>query len=177
MKLVFLLIFTLLFVNNSNSLIDYEKLKNFKILSIANDTIKFRSILKKNTMIIFYNNYSCADCLKNLISSSKTTYKNQFNIVMIIRSDENIVSRKIDLTRVNNKFKIKKILFDCNKGIDSWPPKNLEGGLFGFFKIEKTPAVLMCINFNKIHYFSYEKLSSNNFLIENLINNSDEQNP
>ncbi|MCX7880557.1 MAG: hypothetical protein N2517_07835, partial [Ignavibacteria bacterium] len=50
-----------------------------------------------------------------------------------------------------------KIFFDVHAEKDPWPPYNLKDGIFGKYKISKTPAYFICTN-DTIIFVPYEKI-------------------
>jgi len=118
-------------------------IKNFSVEKINGEILNIGKF-KNNLIIICINNYYCKDCLK-IIQKLKSKYRS-FKLIFLIRVSKNEFAQKAKAKDYVEKELKKynmvnpKIFFDIHSGEDPWPPKNLRGGIFGKYQIEKTPA-------------------------------------
>ncbi|GEM_PF-5421756 len=142
-----------------------SEFSSFEVIKITKDTISFEELLKESSLIIFYNNYSCFDCVKKIISSMK---KEKIDSISIIsRTGNSTINRREMLSFISKKINVKSVFFDSHDSIDDWPPVDVKGGLFGFFNIVKTPAILLNVDSN-VRFYSFKELEKFHFSLTKL---------
>lgn len=98
----------------------------------------------KNLLIICFHHYNCIECFR-IVDLLKSKYK-KYSFAFLIRASKNDypIKQKMIYDLKNSIKKFYKgnfnIYFDMHFKEDPWPPVNLNDGLFGKYKISKTPA-------------------------------------
>jgi hypothetical protein len=103
-----------------------------------------QNLLKENTpsAIVFYSNYSCHDCFYDVKDAIEEI--DNVNKVVLIRCNNSILQRREMMQGTQKIFGSKwRIFFDIHESEDIWPPNNLKEGLFGYYNVSKTPAVIL----------------------------------
>ncbi len=121
---------------------------------------------KEINFVIFYGPYSCYNCFRTLETSISKFNLNGYltKVIVLIRSGNSTISKRRDMGDAKRIFKKpKNYYFDIHEGIsDTWPPKYLEGGLFGKFNVDITPALLILHSDYPYEFFSYNELFDTN---------------
>ncbi len=114
----------------------------------------------KPLIIVFFSTYTCINCNYELNSTlDKLLKKISFKVIVLSRLSEafNIIDAYKEKKLIKTYYPKFDVYFDIHNSDDSWPPKNLQGGLFQFYKVEKFPAILI-VKSNFIKYLPYEFL-------------------
>lgn len=137
--------------------IDYESLK-----IIPDSGIRF---------VIFFNEYSCHDCFPIVCQAIKQLQDKyqQISVFVVARSQQSKYTRIKTLRKIMGFFSnSSNIFFDQTPDVpDPWPPINVNGGLFSYYEVSKTPSVLIISNKQEV-FFQYENLFDKNNLPEEL---------
>ncbi|QLH52977.1 MAG: hypothetical protein CH6_0491 [Candidatus Kapaibacterium sp.] len=114
-----------------------------------------------NYIIICFHYYNCVNCFK-IISRLKERYPS-YEICVLARVSKNNYNNKIRM-----KYDVKKILgplvydkfkiyFDVHNDEDPWPPINLKDGIFGKYRISKTPSYFILTK-DTLIFVPYEQI-------------------
>ncbi len=130
-------------------------------VTLRGDTITLRGNAGE-TFVVLYNGYSCRDCFTYLDKSLHNLRVADSNIqyIVLARVGSSPLTRRTTLADITNLMPEKpSVIFEsANPGVeDPWPPTNLQGGVFGRFKITKTPAVVV-VQWDTIIHISYDSL-------------------
>ncbi|NLO18460.1 MAG: hypothetical protein GX121_01035 [Ignavibacteria bacterium] len=139
----------------------YNSVTKIDVLNTTFDTVNvFQS--DGIQFLILINSYCCHDCFVHLEKSILEQKKNEYKIKIISRCPNDIVVMKNNLVKLKRLFNCKEFYFDIHEEQDAIPPTNSKEGLFGYFKVVQTPALIV---FSKekqqLDFFSYRDLFSN----------------
>jgi len=118
-------------------------------LGVRGDTVSLTSPTRGGkTAVIFYNSYSCKDCFGELLDALKRRRGSDSIVryVVLIRAENNVLARRQQITAVRAILPgVEEFYFDRKEGGDDdpWPPVGIEDGLFGYFNVSVTPALLL----------------------------------
>jgi hypothetical protein len=156
-------------------------LENFDVINLQRDTLPIISDLSKTQLIILANRNTCKDCYRPM--NSPSDYLNQklangdIKITFLCRVENNIAARKDILNELRllmpnlvNSFNVFYDLYTDPYKLS----KVAESGVFGLFKVNLTPAVILYRPKKSILYFDYTNLyaylkQSKEFSIEDMI--------
>lgn len=164
-NIIFSLVYLLLSWNISISQNQIQLLDIYgKIINLEQKT------LKKSTILLFYSDYNCINCI-NVLKGSLVRLGDSLNIKVLIISRLPTKFDELDAVhtynRIKKRFDSDEIYFDIHQSIDTWPPTNIEDGLFGKYKLNKFPAVLVIYNTKEI-LLTYDELFPDNYTIVTL---------
>jgi len=117
--------------------------------------------------IIFYNTYNCFECMVKL-NKSLIKYKEKYpqeEIVVLVRSQQDVLTKKIFKRDIGKMYPKVAVEFEYIEKDDPWPPVNLQGGLFGKYKVTITPTVLIIKESSK-RFIPYKELSDYGFQLD-----------
>ncbi|MEI6091856.1 MAG: hypothetical protein WCR42_15470 [bacterium] len=119
---------------------------------------------------IFYGPYCCVDCFKKMKVSSDSLLKNKIvdSVIVISRTRNNALLKKLIKRDVSKLFPDYPIIFEYIDEDDPWPPKDLVGGFFGKYNVSITPTVLF-FNGDKETFISYQTLYKYDFNLIKII--------
>ncbi len=107
------------------------------------------------TIVIFYGPFACRDCYYTLSSAlaQLNSDSSGIKIIALMRA-RGISARRTLITQAQPILPPStKYSFDVLDTLDdSWPPKNLRSGLWGFFNVSFAPAVLILSPGNPVRY-------------------------
>jgi thioredoxin-related protein len=114
----------------------------------------------KPLIIVFFSTYTCISCneeLNAIFDSLCGKYNLKVILIGRLKGKFDILDAYEQKNIIKKYFPDYQLYFDIHNSTDIWPPKNLKGGLFQFYKVEKFPAILF---FNKglKEFVSYDKL-------------------
>lgn len=143
---------------------------DFIFETIKNELVKIES--DRSSILILYNNYNCHACFDSLFSqlnrNNKKLLENNIDLFLIIRCPKGSIARRIIVQSLENRFCGENIFFDIFMSDDSWPPKDLKGGIFGEFDVTTTPA-LVAIRSDSVRFLDYKETVSDSNCIYSLI--------
>lgn len=124
----------------------------------------------KEAILLFYSDYNCINCINSLKKCLKLiSDSNNVNIFIISRIGSKFDDLKAiyEVTRIKKIFKNYPIYFDIHESDDVGPPTNLKDGLFGRYKLNNFPSLLV-FNKDKEVLLTYEELFPDNYTVETL---------
>lgn len=132
-----------------------------QVYDIKGNIIKLQEMTEnKPLVIVFFSTYTCINCNNELNSTlDKLLKKIAFKVIILSRLSGpfNIIDAYKEKKLIKSYYPNFDVYFDIHHSEDPWPPKNLQGGLFQDYKVEKFPAILI-IKKNNIKYLPYEFL-------------------
>ena len=129
--------------------------KEFKVYDVNGKKHKLNFSAKKQ-VIVLKGNISCNTCFKELDNFFKEINFSDSTIKTISLSESNPVSL------MSNYFTIKELMpntshhyFEACKQINLFEEKLTKNGIFDYFKIDKTPEVLLISKSGNVFLFDY----------------------
>lgn len=166
-RLLFFLFLNLFFILYSFVISQDEIITKIEFLDVKGNKVVIDSVgFYQPLMVILFHNYNCISCLNSLkyvldtIKGSKLDI--EFIVVSRTRESRNIVESFELKKSINKIFGNISIYFDIHENLDTWPPSNIEEGLFGKYKLNKFPAVLVIYNSKEI-LLTYDELFPENY--------------
>jgi hypothetical protein len=121
----------------------------------------------KPAVIVFYSNYSCHDCFYYVRDAIEEI--DSINKIVLIRCNNSILQRREMMQGAKKIFGKKwQFLFDIHKSQDIWPPNNLKEGLFGKYKVNITPSILLIYSKDSVVFVSFKKTVNKKTLIKTM---------
>jgi hypothetical protein len=136
---------------------------SYTAVTMKKDTIPLCNANYESTMVIFANNYSCLQCFNTVnkwIENEAIDTSRVFVVVLGRVGIENLNRRGL-INQLTPLISYSKgYLFDLQEEQDVYPPTSIQEGVYGKYKISKTPAVLVCNNRTHTEelFLPYEKL-------------------
>jgi len=166
-RLLFFLFFNLFIIFQSIAFSQDQKMKTLEFLDVKGNKVVIDSVgFNQPLIIILFHNYNCIDCLNSLkcvLDSMKRSKQGlEFIVVSRTRESRNIVESFELKKSINKIFGNISVYFDIHQNIDTWPPSNVEDGLFGKYKLNKFPAVVVIYNTKEI-LLTYDELFPENY--------------
>lgn len=166
-RLLFFLFFNLFFVFHCFVISQDEIIKNYEFLDVKGNKVVIDSIgFNQPVIVILFHNYNCINCLYSLKYVLDTMKGNKHGVDFIVisrtREPKNIVESFELKKSINKIFGNVSVYFDLHQKTDTWPPSNIEEGLFGKYKLSKFPSVLVIYNTKEI-LLTYDELFPENY--------------
>lgn len=136
-----------------------------KAIDIKTDTIVINEISSK-IFVLFFNQYSCADCFKKLEKVIRGCTK-EVKYIVIAKCNNTSLDRRIMIKSIKEIINPQMIFFDIHNNSNSYLEPCTQG-IFNKFKIIRTPAILL-INEDSSIFYNYDNLFSKDSISINSI--------
>lgn len=155
------------FANNDTPL--YDGL--YKVVTMNNDTLNLLSLGTKQ-LNIFVQRYGCHTCyihIDNVLKRVNRKYGKKFTVNLIVRCENNIISRNYIKDYILDIISPDNIFFDIHKEHNIDYQQEVKEGLFGKYNVKYTPGLLL-INGNSLKYHSYKDIFGKGYVdVEKII--------
>lgn len=155
-------LFFLLFIS-SNLLAQQDTICQFKTITIRKDTVPLVEDDSKIQLIALSNNNACRDCFRMLNNTSEELHEmidsGEVKVKFLCRVEQSSFSRREQIkslcSEVPKLAKPANIFFDVYQDEYQYN-KQGTSGVFGYFKVNRSPALLVYFPNNGFHVIKYE---------------------
>ncbi len=132
-----------------------------KVYDIKGNIKTLQEISENKTLvIIFFSTYTCISCneeINTVLDSLSEKYNLKVIIIGRLRGEFDLLEAYELKNIVKKYFPNYQLYLDIHHSNDVWPPKNLQGGFFQSYKVERFPAILF-YNKGLNEFVSYDML-------------------
>lgn len=136
---------------------------NFKELNNKDADVKF---LEVYNLVIFYQNQHCMGCMKELNENIKS--HSGVNPAVICRTPDNFMCRKKMQSDIYMYFGKVPVYFENNDSTDLPGERDYKSGVFGAYKIYRSPTIMILDKDSIFHYYDYDELFNGNVNLNTL---------
>lgn len=119
------------------------------VMTIRGDTVHLGRSDTSVTVVVLTGAYSCVDCFRvvaRAVDSMSVSLGRKVSLIAVVRPGGGGMARRAAQRQAIELIGRKvPVYYDlvAESVNDAWPPKNLTGGIFGYFNVSRTPAVVI----------------------------------